>query len=210
MTLFDHCITSRFDGAEFIEVLPFLQNFVDLARSIDMSEAEAYVIMPFFVAKDAQQQYESSEQLGGAVSHSIEDCPSAVYWLLRTYATNREINKAVDEFRQILQEPEEDDYGYFKRFEAAHARVGCFLSASALTVAYIESVDQMIRPIFREAREENRYMPLWTLCRKAANFGETLPRKRKEDTRVQNLRGNDFLDPRTRRSFRDKGKKREA
>lgn len=72
-------------------------------------------------------------------------------WLLRTYATNKEINKAVDEFRAMRQDPDEDDLDYFKRFEAAHAREGCFLAVEALMSRYIESVDPMIRPILREA-----------------------------------------------------------
>eukprot|EP00171_Calliarthron_tuberculosum_P022792 IDg22792t1 len=111
----------------------------------------------------------------------IKDWPTAVNWLLRTYATNKAIQQAVDRFRQIRQRDDEDDLAYFNRFEEAHAMCGEYLPPDQLLSMYIESVDERIRPFLREAREDRRQITILDLCRKAANQGETLQRKSKSN-----------------------------
>ena len=54
----------------------------------------------------------------------IYNWPTAVNWLIRVYATDTNIERALSEFRSIKQKPNEEEESYYQRLMAAHARCG--------------------------------------------------------------------------------------
>eukprot|EP00171_Calliarthron_tuberculosum_P001825 IDg1825t1 len=156
---------------------------------------EAFVMIPFFLSNGALRQFESARRSGRTALFGLNDWPSTVNWLLRTYATNLVINNPVGRFRQIKQSEGEDDLSYFNRFEESHARCGEYLPPDQLISAYIESVESRVRLYLREAREDKRRITLFELYRKAANQGEALQRRlktlRDKPTRPQGINQKD-------------------
>lgn len=79
---------------------------------------------------------------------------------------------------------------YFKRFEEVLPRFGAYLSNDQLVSAYIESVYDRIRPIFRESRKDSHLIPLLELCLQAANHEDILQLRQemeKDTTKGQGL-----------------------
>lgn len=109
-------------------------------------------MLQFFLTDRALRQFESASQSGGTAMFRVNDWPSAVIWLIRTYAKKLAINKAVDRFRLINQREGKDDLAHFNRFEEWHARCGEYFTSAQLNSAYIESVDERIRPYLWEAK----------------------------------------------------------
>lgn len=129
----------------------------------------------------------------------VNDWQSAVNWLLRTYAKNLEINKAVDRFLQINQSEGEDYLAYFNRFEEYHARYSDYLPSAQLILVYIESLVAVSVLYLREERKDKHRITDFELCRKACNQGESLQYKPKTlqhqpKHRAFNLRDVNFID----------------
>ncbi len=61
-----------------------------------MTEREAYVTLPNFLGKRAAQQF-SAARARSTQSEGISSWPSAVNFLLRAYATDENIRRAVED-----------------------------------------------------------------------------------------------------------------
>eukprot|EP00171_Calliarthron_tuberculosum_P022306 IDg22306t1 len=69
----------------------------------------AYVMLTFFLQESALRTFEFALRVGSTATFVIKDWPSAVNWLLRTFATDSVIRQAVQEFRQTRQKEYEED-----------------------------------------------------------------------------------------------------
>eukprot|EP00171_Calliarthron_tuberculosum_P001062 IDg1062t1 len=80
---FNFHIPIKFDGEHPIEILRFLRKFVDTCKRLEISEMEAFVMIPFFLSDGALRQFESARRSGGTALFGLNDWPSTVNWLLR-------------------------------------------------------------------------------------------------------------------------------
>ena len=48
-----------FDGSDAIKVLEFLAKFCDKADTLEMTEAQAYVVLPYLLKGSAKEQFDA-------------------------------------------------------------------------------------------------------------------------------------------------------
>lgn len=58
VSFFDYCITYKIYSDDSIKVLPFLRNFVEIFHSLDVTEAESYIVFLFFLEKYVGRPYD--------------------------------------------------------------------------------------------------------------------------------------------------------
>ena len=94
----------KFSGVDLIRVIGFLARCKETFDNANMTEAMALMALPHVLAPPAKEAYES--QLGlHRKSQGIESWAAAVNWLLHTYATNLEIERALTALRELCKEP---------------------------------------------------------------------------------------------------------
>ncbi len=91
-------VSTTCTGDDRIRILDFLAQ----AELLDMNERKAYVTLPKFLGKRAAQQF-SDARAGSTQSEGISSRPSAVNFLLRAYATDENIRRAVEALRAVHQ-----------------------------------------------------------------------------------------------------------
>ena len=107
-----------FDGSDPIKIFDFLTRFVNDADILAMSEAQAFIALPTFLADPAETQFRTNFS-GGSRRGGITCWPEAIQYLLRTYATAAVMREALDILQNIRQSSIEVEEDYFKRLNQA-------------------------------------------------------------------------------------------
>lgn len=114
-----------FDGKDQILILKFLARFVREADVLRMSEAQAFIALPHFLTGFALSQFEAVRDTSVIGDIGGVNCwPEAVQYLLRSYATSSEIQKALLDLSNIRQSSGEDEKDFSNRLEAGISRAG--------------------------------------------------------------------------------------
>ena len=98
--------TTKFSGEDPILVFDFLMKFVEEADTLNVSETHAFIILPKVLKGRAERWLRSIRH--GSRSGDVTCWPEAVNSMLRTYATPGAIRIAVNDLRNIRQQPRED------------------------------------------------------------------------------------------------------
>ena len=96
----------KFSGADPIRVISFLAGCKESFDNANMTEAIVLMALPHLLSPPAKGAYESQKRLHRK-SQGIASWSASVNWLLRTYATNLEIEHALTVFRELRQKPGE-------------------------------------------------------------------------------------------------------
>lgn len=96
-------IRFEFDGKDLIRIIQFLTNFVLQCLNYRITENEAHVGIPYFLTDDAEIQYGAAYVQTIHHEKGAHNWPTAVDWLLRTFATNEAIRSAVWDFQSVKQ-----------------------------------------------------------------------------------------------------------
>ncbi len=94
--------STSFAGDDPIRILDFVAQYVTQAEILYMTEREAYVTLPNFPGKRPAQQF-SAGRVASNQSERISSWPSAINCLLRAYATDANIRRAVEDLRAVHQ-----------------------------------------------------------------------------------------------------------
>ena len=146
LTMQDH----KFFGEDPILIFDFLGRTVEEADTLGMNEAQLVTCLPHLLTKTAAQQYRSIASRSGA--GGLTKWPEAVQYLLRTYATDREIQEAVEELESLRQSSNEDEDAFASRVGLAAYRCGGVHSESEKITIYTNGLQPAIRPIVSRFR----------------------------------------------------------
>lgn len=160
-----------FDGVDGILVLEFLARFVAEADILEMSEAQAFLALPYFLRGFAAEQFRStigaSRRDGGVVCW-----PEAVQYLLRSYATNEAIQDALRALKNVQQTAGETELDYSNRLNRAERRCGNPHRLRDRVTDFISGLDPAVKPLVYRFREENPRSTFLDIVAKARAEGE--------------------------------------
>lgn len=144
---------ASFNGDDPILVLEFLTRFADEADTLEMSEAQAFVALPYFLKGQAATLYRSTKSASSRRG-GVSVYPEAVQYLLRTYATPSAIREAVQTVRSMAQKPNEGELTYGMRLSKASNRCGNVFPEYEKINLFIDGLDPSIRTLVARYREE--------------------------------------------------------
>lgn len=131
------------NGNDQIKIFDFLTLFLDVDDMLNMSEAQAFIDLPTFLADPADTQYRTN--LSGVSSHGGMTCwPEAIQDLLRTYATASAMCEGLEDLRNVKQKPDENEDQYRKRLNEAIFRCGNVHSEDKKITVYVTSYRQRL------------------------------------------------------------------
>ena len=113
----------KFDGSKPIEILQFLRMFKTQCDKNDIAEGAVLIILPDFLAGAAETTYLNELELGNEGFGGISSYCHAVQFLLRRFAADWYIDRAVEDFESVRQKDEEDETTYAQRLRA---KARCF------------------------------------------------------------------------------------
>ena len=102
-----------FDGSDPIKIFDFLTRFVNEADMLSMSEAQAFIALPNFLADPAETEF-GTNLSGGSRKGGVTCWPEAIQFFLRTYATAATMREALESLRNIRQAHMETEEDYRK------------------------------------------------------------------------------------------------
>ena len=108
VTMKDYCFT----GGDPILIFEFLNRFVDEADMLDMTEAQAFITLPYFLKGYAHEQFRTIKDASTAAEGGVTSWPEAVQYLLRSYATSDIISSATLALRSLRQKFDETEMDY--------------------------------------------------------------------------------------------------
>lgn len=142
-----------FNGEDPIQILEFLTRFVEEADLLNMSEVQAYQVLPYFLRNPALRLYKSARGRGRSGVTGVTCWPEAIQWLLRHFVTPSVLRNAVQDFQQIRQKPEENEVTYASRLQGYAARCGNVFSEATQMSVFTDGLDARIRPYVARHRE---------------------------------------------------------
>ena len=161
-----------FDGNDPIKIFDFLTRFVNEADMLNMSEAQAFIALPTFLADPAETQFRTT--LSGASRRGGVTCwPEAVQYLLRTYATAFAMREVLADLRNIKQNANESEESYRKRLNEAIFRCGNVHTEDEKMTLYVDGLSETIRMVVARYRE--------TIHRRDLTFEELCHYAKSED-----------------------------
>ena len=179
LTLKNH----TFDGNDPIKIFDFLSRFVNEADMLNMSEAQAFIALPIFLADPAETQFRTN--LSGASRHGGVTCwTEAIQYLLRTYATASAMRKFLEDLRNIRQGEDEVEEAYRKRLNECVFRCGNVHSEDEKMTLYVDGLSDTIRMIVARYRESvhRRDLTFESLCHFAKSEDEAYRARLKRPT----------------------------
>jgi len=154
-----------FDGSDPIKIFDFLTRFVNEADMLAMSEAQAFIALPSFLADPAETQFRTNLS-GGSRKGGVTCWPEAIQYLLRTYATPTAMREALEHLRNIRQGEMEAEEEYRKRLNQAIYRCGNVHEEDEKMTYYIDGLSDTIRMVVARYRESipRRELTFESLC----------------------------------------------
>ena len=164
----------KFDGKDPILILDFLARFTEECDILGMTEGQAFMALPKFLAKTAATQYRARQHGGHA--GGITAWPEAVQYLLRTYATPGAIRRATSDLRTIRQLPDEDESAYAARINEAAYRCGNIHLEDEKMTFFVDGLQPELRTTVARYREDQprHEMTLERLVHHAQDEGDAL------------------------------------
>ena len=136
-----------FSGETPISILDFLSEFKERCDENGISEGAALLLIPKFLTGAARDNFKSyfgrrNSSLGGFSTY-----PQAVNHLLRTYATDVIIERALTELDNTVQGPAEDELKFGERLREKARQCGNVFDEGELIKRFIRGVRADVRPL---------------------------------------------------------------
>ena len=138
---------AKFDGSKPIGALSFLRMFKTQCDKNAISEGAALLLLPDFLIGDAEQIYQNELELGDEGVGGITSYCHAVQFILRRYAADRYIDRAVEEFENVRQKDDEDETAYARRLRSKAKCFGGVYSEADLITRFIRGLDPALKPL---------------------------------------------------------------
>lgn len=164
----------KFSGEDPILVLDFLSRFVAEADILRMSEAQAYIALPYFLTGLAEDQFNSVRGSTRASEGGVTCWPEAVQYLLRSYATGNAIQGAILALRDTKQKADESETVYSTRLNKAFHRCGNVFSAAERCTMFVDGLTRTIGGLVARYRENNRRVSYLELVQFAQAEGDAV------------------------------------
>lgn len=143
-----------FSGKDPILVFDTLTRFVEEADTLGMTEAQAYLCLPYFLTDQASRQYRAARNATRSFTGGISCWPEAVQYVLRTYATPAAIREAVTALRGISQRADENELDFSARLNTAAYRCGNVHTDSDKMTLFVDDLLPETRTIVARFREQ--------------------------------------------------------
>jgi len=157
----DHSLkTRKFTGLKPVGVISFLDHF---KRECDMnriSEGAALLCLPKFLDGDAFISFDANQSIGFEDVGGFSTYPAAVNYLLRTYASDVNIEAAVDAFESIQQDEKESVQDFARRVRKTARECGGVYTERELITRFQRGIRQEIRPLLTREPHEARIASL--------------------------------------------------
>ena len=166
-----------FSGEDPIMVLDLLRRFCDEANTLNMSEAQAYVALSYFLKGFALDQFQTVKDAYAASEGGVTCWPEAVQYLIRSYATSNAIGEAIISLRNIRQKPTEFEMEYSARLNQAELRCGNVHAIAEKITMFISGLNPAIEPLITCVREEPPSRSYLELVQIARDLGDAFRAK---------------------------------
>ena len=163
----------KFTGVDPIRVISFLARYKEKCANANMTEAMALMALPHLLAPPAKEAYES-QRGHHCTFQGIATWAAAVNWLLRTYATNLEIERALTVLRELRQKPGELETKYATSMSTALGRSGDVHLAYERTTLFMEGLTPAIKPLVLQARKDRPRSSFEDTVAHARSHGDAL------------------------------------
>jgi hypothetical protein len=151
---------SFFSGSPALGVLPFLTQIVRVSNQSHVSEAALMWLLEDFLRSPAKEAFRLQ---------SLETWPSAVHWLLTSYAPETAIEEAVRSLQKTTQRPTEKVRDFGLRVQQEASLLGPLIPLSELKSLFSQGLCDPVRSNFAAGQaplELADHTPLTTLiCR---------------------------------------------
>ena len=164
---------NMFSGTRPVAILNFLAAYKNALDGEFIPEVAGLVLMHHYLYGEALTLFETMMNDAGAESAGFASWPHAVQFLLETYATDLNIEKAIDDLERIRLDPKETISQFKTRLTRAARELAGAYSQDALITRFIRNLPANIRDIVRlelpkhKRRADASYAPA-TLNRIAA------------------------------------------
>ena len=138
-----------------------------------MSEAQAYIALPYFLRGHAEEQFNSVRGASSSKQGGVTCWPEAVQYLLRSYATATSIQEAILDLRDIRQRPGETETEFSTRLNTSFYRCGNVHSVEEKATMFVDGLDPVIKTLVAQRREDSRRMPYSELVQYARAEGDS-------------------------------------
>ena len=139
-----HMSDTKFSGNPPTLVFDFLDRYRDVCIGIDLSEIEAHQYLGDFLSGAAKELYNLITVADRSDTSVVGWC-TKVNWLLSMFATDENIQNAVQKFQDMNQEENETESDYFARFMRQYNFCGNYLESAALRSTLINSLQPRLR-----------------------------------------------------------------
>ena len=141
----------KFDGSDPIMVFDFLTRFVEEADTLNMTEAQAFIVISHYLKGEASNQFRANKN--GARSGGVSNWPGTINHFLSTYATPDAISRAVSSFKDISQRQKETEMEFATRLNEAAYRCGNVFDSIEKMSQFVYGLSPTIRTIVQRFRE---------------------------------------------------------
>ena len=163
---------STFNGTDPVTVLSFLADVVIECDILEMSEAQAYLALPFLLTGSAKVQFRAARSVGRSTEGGVSCWPEAVQYLLRKYAKSAFIRRANSDLRDVRQRDQETEESYEARLSQAVARCGNVHSTHERITMLIDGLLPTTKSIISDYHESHRWAQYGDIVQKAIGEGE--------------------------------------
>ena len=142
----------KFDGSKPIESLQFLRMFKTKRDKNDIADGAALIILPDYLAGAAETTSLNELELGKEGFGGISSYCHAVQFLLRRFAADRYIDRAVEDFESVRQKYDEDEKTYAQRLRAKARCFGAVYPDTDIITRFIRGLDPALKPLLSAER----------------------------------------------------------
>ena len=136
----------RFDGTKPLEVLSFLSAFRNECNANQVSEGGALLLLPKFLEDVALETFVTNFESGDEMTDGFSSFPGAVNVLLETFARDRFIEEAIEEFDTLVQGSGESELAFSNRLRKKNRECGGVFTERELITRFQRGVREELRP----------------------------------------------------------------
>jgi hypothetical protein len=153
LTTLANQVRPRLDGCYFsgepsLSVLPFLLQLVKVSDQSYLSEAALLWIVEDFIRTPAKESFRSQQ---------FESWPTAVHWLLTTYASESSLEIAVRNLQMTSQTSSENVRQFGLRLQLEAAALGSLLSTPEVKSMFTQGLRDPVRSLFTAHQPEKEF-----------------------------------------------------
>ena len=115
-------------------------------------EGAAVLLLPDFLVGDAEQIYQNELELGDEGVGGTTSYCHAVQFILRRYAGDRYIDRAVEELENVRQKDDKYETAYARRLRSKAKCFGGVYSEADLITRFIRGRDPALKPLLSAER----------------------------------------------------------